>query len=149
MSLSTNWDNHKHEMYVRVPIDNQTMEMAFQEFDTVPGQSVCFNVCLSIFNKRKHKERNEDLHLSTGKDPIRSIMLAIQAFDDLEAAVLDWYDNYQTITIFVSWVDNRRRDAYYKVLSKRGYQYGMFWNKKYLYKKFERKEDGSFEVVDR
>lgn len=84
MSLATNWDSANHEMYVRVPIDNQTLEMAFQEFDTVPGKSVCFNVCLSVYNKRKHQGRNEDLHLSTGKDPIRSVMLAIQAFDDLE-----------------------------------------------------------------
>ena len=33
-------------------------------------------------------------------------------------------DNETDVVIYAHWVDNRRRDAYYRILKKYGYKYG-------------------------
>ena len=46
------------------------------------------------------------------------------------------------IVIYCHWVDNRRRDAYYRILSKYGYKYGNVPNEtcKVIMKKFRWKD---------
>ena len=63
-------------------------------------------------------------------------------FDALEATVVeDAIANKRDVVIFCHWEDNRRRDAYYKVLSKKGYRYGNApWGQKVIMKKFKWKD---------
>ena len=63
-------------------------------------------------------------------------------FDALEATVVKNAVRYKRdIYIYAHWEDNRRRDAYYKVLSKKGYRYGRApWTTKVIMKKFKWKD---------
>jgi hypothetical protein len=70
----------------------------------------------------------------TGLNPMKTIAVATKAFDLLEAEVLK---RSKRKHISCGWVDNRRRDVYYKFLSKRGYQYGRLGDYKCLYKVVE------------
>ena len=107
-----------------------------------------FNVALSIYNKRKDMYSNMDKKLSTGKDLIRNFIIARKMFDALEVVVVeDAIRNEKDIIIFTQWEDNRRRDAYYKVLSRKGYRYGTSpYGNKVIMKKFKWKD--YIEMID-
>ena len=100
------------------------------------------NVALSIYNKSKDVFTNMDKKLSTGIDPIRNFIVARKMFDALEAAIIRYsVVRKQDVVIFCHWEDNRRRDAYYRVLSKKGYRYGNApWKQKVIMKKFKWKD---------
>ena len=101
-----------------------------------------WNIALSIYNKSKDMFTNMDDKKITGIDPIRNFIVARKMFDALEAAVIeDAVRHKRDIYIFTHWVDNRRRDAYYRVLSKKGYRYGTApWATKVIMKKFRWKD---------
>ena len=101
-----------------------------------------WNVALSIYNKRKDMFSNMDKKLSTGIDPFRNFIIARKMFDALEATVIEHgVNNKQDVVIYCHWEDNRRRDAYYRVLSKKGYRYGKTpWGQKVIMKKFKYKD---------
>lgn len=122
-------------------IDNQTIEILFQFEDEYyvynKGKKikrVIFNIALEVYNKRKHIYNNENKKLSTGKIPFTTVIKGIKMFKELEQYVIE--DNpYQEIIFFCTWLDNRRRNAYHKILSKYGYDYGFLFNKKCIMKK--------------
>ena len=101
-----------------------------------------FNVALSIYNKSKDMFTNMDKKLSTGLDPVRNFIVARKMFNALEATVVEeGVRQKKDVVIFCHWIDNRRRDAYYKVLSKKGYRYGNApWKQKVIMKKFKWKD---------
>ena len=128
-------------------VENQTIYMMFQEMELDPGAYVrnnvrYYNVALTIYNKAKDMYTNMDKHLSTGIDPIRNFIIARKMFDALEANVIrSTVAKKQDAVIIIHWEDNRRRDAYYKVLSRKGYIYGkMPWGTKVIMKKFKWKD---------
>lgn len=84
-----------------------------------------FNIALSIYNKTKDMYDNMDKKLSTGLDPIRNVIIARKMFDAIEAYIVEKeaVNKKRDIYIYCGWEDNRRRDAYYRVLSKKGYSY--------------------------
>ena len=121
--------------------------MEFGEIELDCGQYVrnnrrYYNVCLTIYNKSKDMYSNMDKHLVTGADPIRDFIIARKMFDALEAKVVQsTIAQRQDAVILIQWEDNRRRDAYYKVLSRKGYTYGkMPWGTKVIMKKFKWKD---------
>ena len=143
------WDRCYHsyqlEMQYQEEDNLQTLWMEFQETaDKTMNDysSSWWNVALSIYNKRKNMYDNMDKKLSTGQDLIRNFIVARKMFDALEAKVVeDAVYNKKDIVIFCHWVDNRRRDAYYKVLSRKGYRYGNApWGQKVIMKKFKWKD---------
>ena len=83
-----------------------------------------------------------DKKLSTGKDLIRNFIVARKMFDALEKKIIEQVvEQKKDAIIFCWWEDNRRRDAYYKVLSKKGYRYGNTpWGRKVIMKKFKWKD---------
>ena len=86
-----------------------------------------WNVALSIYDKRKDMYSNMYKKIITGKNPIATVLNAREMFNEVEKYVISYEltnGNYDELTIFCTWVDNRRRDVYYKVLSRLGYDWG-------------------------
>ena len=133
------WNGYDDEYYVNIPIDNQTLYMAFQLNDW-SYDTVYINVCLSVFNKRKHKDYNEDHILMTGLNPLATVILARKAFKMLEKETLDWFNRDRRVIIYCTWLDNVRRDIYYKVLSKMGYRFGTLNGQKVIMKVWKKGE---------
>lgn len=117
------YDRKNSKYYIKEKIEDQTFLMEFQEDFHLPTNTLYYNVWLTITNKRKHWQRNEDLKLSTGKYAFISAKWTINAFDELEKRVIEENINDYNIVIYCWWTDNRRRDVYYKVLSRKGYTY--------------------------
>ena len=138
MNIEVIWDDLKYEYYANVPIGNQTLHMAFQEYDTTID-SVYFNVYMTLYNKRTQITSNETNIKSTGLNPILTYKTALAAFKALEEEVLCGFNRKNNVIIFCTWLDKRRRDIYYKVLSRFGYTYGRNTdNEKCIYKKFKK-----------
>ena len=133
------WNGYDDEYYVNIPIDNQTLYMAFQLNDW-SYDTIYINVCLSVFNKRKHKDYNEDHILITGLNPLATAILARRAFKMLEKETLDWFNRDRRVIIYCTWLDNVRRDIYYKVLSKMGYRFGTLNGQKVIMKVWKKGE---------
>lgn len=123
---------------IKAPVADQTLEMGFQWQDE-DRYKITFSVYLSLYSKRKHMGINEDKKLSTGKNPFMTYKIALKCFELLEKRCLMEEDlQDKDILIYCNWVDNRRRDAYYKVLHKRGYDWMMYQNKRAIGKWFRR-----------
>lgn len=128
--------------------ENDNLQTIWMQFGETSDPSMndysssWWNVALSIYNKRKDMFDNMDKKLSTGKDLIRNFLVARKMFDALEAVVVeDAVNQKRDIVIYCHWEDNRRRDAYYKVLSRKGYRYGNApWGQKVIMKKFKWKD---------
>lgn len=134
--MEVKYDRENEWYIVKEKIDNQTFFMEFQIFDET-DDTIYFNICMGVYNKRKHAGRNEDEARMTGLNPIKTVYVAMKAFDLLEKEVIERRPSKRK-HISCGWVDNRRRDAYYKFLSKRGYQYGKLGNYKCIYKIIEK-----------
>ena len=141
------------EFQLKRMIENQTIYMFFTEFEldpNIPVRNNCryYNVALTIYNKSKDMYTNMDNHISTGKDPIRDFIIARKMFDAIEAYVVkkEAVNKKRDIYIYCGWEDNRRRDAYYRVLSKKGYSYVRGpGGHKVIGKKFKWKEANRFD----
>lgn len=134
--MEVKYDRENEWYIVKEKIDNQTFFMEFQIYDET-DDTIYFNICMGIYNKRKHAERNENEVRMTGLNPMKTICVARKAFDLLEKEVIERRPSKRK-HISCGWVDNRRRDAYYRFLSKRGYQYGKLGNYKCIYKVIEK-----------
>lgn len=132
--MNVKYDYENRTYYIKEKIHNQTMIMQFEECDGSLDM-VYYNVVLGVYNKRKHAQKNEDNAIITGKYPFETVVKATRAFNLLEQEVIKenkFYD--KKIMIMISWVDNRRRDIYYKYLSKRGYKYEIVDGQKFICK---------------
>ena len=88
--------------------------------------------------KRKHIDYNEDNALITGKNPLKTFMIARRMFEELQDTILDDFLNQVNIVIYAHWVDSRRRDIYYKALKRYGYDWGRVQGRKVILKRFEK-----------
>lgn len=96
---------------------------------------IYYNVVLGVYNKRKHTQKNENDTIVTGKYPFETVAKAMRVFNLLEEEVIKENKFYnRKIMIMISWVDNRRRDIYYKYLSRRGYKYEVVDGQKFICK---------------
>lgn len=129
-------DQEAYEIKEKLP-NGQTIFIQFQELDE-SKDCENYNICLGVYNKRKHAGVNEDNCRITGRSPFLNVYKAIKMFDEIESFVIeDGSRRGANVRFIVNWVDNRRRDAYYKVLSKRGYDFEMFDGKKQLTKRVD------------
>jgi hypothetical protein len=133
--VEVQYSRENESYFIKEKIDNQTFFMEFQIYDET-DDTIYINICMGIYNKRKHVERNENEVRMTGLNPMKSVATAIRAFNLLEKEILKRRTSKRK-HISCGWVDNRRRDAYYKFLSKRGYQYGTIGRYKCIYKVYE------------
>ena len=123
-----------YEYCIKEKYDGQTYYMSFY-FNS--NKNFC-TIYLRIYSKRKEEFDFENEIQETGKNPFYTYRWAIKAFKLLEERViseeLSENNKRNKITFMVSWLDNRRRDAYYKILSKYGYNYEYRYGKKTLVK---------------
>lgn len=132
--MNVKYDYKNRTYYIKEKIHNQTMIMQFEECDRSLDMTY-YNVVLGVYNKRKHAQKNEDNAIITGKYPFETVAKAVKAFNLLEQEVIKENKFYnKKIMIMISWVDNRRRDIYYKYLSKRGYKYEVVDGHKFICK---------------
>lgn len=132
--MNVKYDYTNRTYYIKEKIHNQTMVMQIEECDRYLDMTY-YNVVLGVYNKRKHAQKNEDNAVVTGKYPFETVTKAVRAFNLLEQEVIKENKFYnRKIMIMISWVDNRRRDIYYKYLSKRGYKYEVVDGQKFICK---------------
>ena len=133
--------------YLDIPIENQTLHIAM-EMSNWNMDTVWFNVYMTLYNKRSHINTNESNIKMTGANPLKTIVIARKAFKRLEQEVLLSFNRKYNVVIHCSWLDNRRRDAYYRVLSKWGYRYGKdpYDGTKWIFRKWKKGE--CYEAVD-
>lgn len=132
--MNVKYDYENRTYYIKEKIYNQTMIIQLEECDRSLDM-VYYNVVLGVYNKRKHAQKNEDNAIITGKYPFETVAKAARAFNLLEQEVIKENKFYnKKIMIMISWVDNRRRDIYYKYLSKRGYKYEIVDGQKFICK---------------
>lgn len=135
--MTIHYDRYENEFFIKEPIDNQTMRMAFSMTDWT-DDTIHFNVYLTLYNKRKQIASNEAEAKSTGANPLKTFFVARKAFNSLVDEVLKCYSYRYDVIISCTWLDNRRRDAYYKYLSTQGYQYGRIDGEKCIFKRYKK-----------
>lgn len=137
--------------FERRKVGNQTIELGINYYDeNIHDRKSWWNIYITIFNKRKDMYSNMDKKIITGKNPFATVIAAREMFSNVEAYLLDHelvHGGFDEITIFCTWVDNRRRDAYYKVLSRMGYDWGRIGKEKCIIKTY-RLEDINPEVLE-
>ena len=137
--------------FERRKIGNQTIELGINYYDeNIHDRKSWWNIYITIFNKRKDMYTNMDKKIITGKNPFATVIAAREMFSNVEAYLLDHelvHGGFDEITIFCTWVDNRRRDAYYRVLSHMGYEWGRIGKEKCIMKTY-RLEDINPEVLE-
>lgn len=112
----------------------QTLELMFKCLEEHKG-TLYYNISLSVYSKRKHADKNEDEKKITGKNPLETALVGRRAFREVEEYIIsECMAKGFNVVFEVFWTDSRRRDAYYRVLSKYGYHYGMRGNVKCLEK---------------
>ena len=137
--------------FERRKVGNQTIELGINYYDeNIHDRKSWWNIYITIFNKRKDMYSNMDKKVITGKNPFATVVAAREMFSNVEAYLLDHelvHGGFDEVTIFCTWVDNRRRDAYYKVLSRMGYDWGRIDKEKCIMKTY-RLEDINPEVLE-
>jgi len=125
-------DDGTLEFEIIEKIGNQTLLLAAQELHHT-SDTYYWNLWLTLANKRSQRAFNEEHILLTGVNPFLTYKVAIRLLQYLEKNVCKEYKQYNHQFI-AHWVDNRRRDAYIKVLSKFGYKIGQYKGQKRLIK---------------
>ena len=131
------YDEENEEYFIKERIGNQTMKMVFTMIDW-NEDTIHFNVYLTLYNKRSHITDNEAEVKMTGQEPLKTFFVARKAFKHLVNEVLNNYSYKYDIIISCTWLDNRRRDAYYKYLSTLGYRYRRIDGEKCIFKRYKK-----------
>ena len=131
------YDSENDEYFVKERIGNQTVKLVFQMHDW-NKDTIFFNVYLTLYNKRNQINSNETEVKMTGENPLQTFFVVRKAFKYLVWKVLDEYNWKYDLIIYCTWLDNRRRDAYYKYLSTLGYRYGRIDGEKCIFKRYKK-----------
>ena len=123
------------EWTCKTKIKNQTVQVSFQP-DYKKGKGY-WNIALSIYNKRRQEIDNFDAVKNTGNIGLAGLLFARQAVKDFEQIINDEYKTFNKswrFFLYCSWLDNRRRDIYYRGLKDLGYKFSQYEGKKVLMK---------------
>ena len=145
------YDKESETFYEQRIIDNQTIELGMNLTDWNDKHKAWYNIYLTVFNKRKDMWNNMDKKVITGKNPFATFTIARDMFYDIEAAVLRYefvYRDTEEVVLYCGWVDNRRRNAYYRFLSSLGYDWGTTLELKKCIQKVYKIENVNPEVFD-
>ena len=124
----------------REKIGKQTLELRFYKYwDDYDTNTIYFSIMLSVYNKRKHLERDMGSKAITGSDPLKNVSIGLRMFKAMEEKTVEDF-SYLNIVIFCSWLDKRRREAYEKILMRRGYKYGIIDGDRVLMKRWNKNE---------
>ena len=123
------YDRESDMYYAKERVDNQTIELGMDcEYYNDTRSSSWWNIYITIYNKRKDMYSNMDKKVITGLNPFKTFSKARAMFNAVESTLINKElinGNEKEITIFCTWVDNRRRDAYYRFLHSMGYDWGV------------------------
>ena len=131
------WDEKEFEYYTDIKIDNQILHMAFEQYES-SLDTVYFNIYMTLYSKRKDIIKNEEYVKSTGKNPMKTIVLARRAFDLLENECIRGFSRDYNVVISCWWLDNKRQKVYERILTKKGYKFGFIDGQKVLFKKIDK-----------
>lgn len=132
------YDKESDTYQIKQKIDNQTFVMGFECVDYT-DDTAYFNVYMALYNKRKHMGINEETHRLTGKSPFKTAIAARNSFEKLEEYVVrEELRRHNNVYIMAFGTDSKRKDLYYRYLSSKGYQYGMYDNHRVIFKIFKR-----------
>lgn len=87
--MSVHWIRGERAYEIKEKLSNgQTIFIQFQELE---DSKDCknYNICLGIYNKRKHAVVNEDECRITGEAPFLNVYKAIKMFDEIESYVIE------------------------------------------------------------
>lgn len=130
-------EEEQYTMFIfKTKIEGQIVEVQIDcdERNNCPSRTRHWNIGLTIGTKRKHFEKYHDHKEVCGKIGLKGLLFAkaaIQYFEDYLKYTK--YKNYKNI-LYVTWLDNRRRDAYAYGLKKLGFNFGIYDKKKVLLK---------------
>lgn len=116
--------------YMSVLPSGQTIKIEFQDCST--RKQRIYSIYLVIMDKRK-SEANTHLRY-TGKDGVLGLFWARDRIKDFEAFLTQEFTDKRPTIICTTWVNNTRRDIYYRGLKNMGYRYGMMFGAKAIYK---------------
>ena len=134
-----NWNENNWEYEATERIGRQTVKLYLQLQDCEPeDDTLYFNVYLTLYSKRKHICNNEDAEKITGKDALKTFVVVRRMFNDIVYQCLEDFLFSYNIVIYCHWLDNRRRDAYYKFLKTLDFKYGTVENTKVILRRWER-----------
>ena len=137
--MQVEFDYLNSEYYIEENHNNQTYKMSFYFDNDWKRDPQFFSVYLRIFSKRKQEHKFENELMQTGKNIFFTYKWALRALTELEDVIIkEELPRYKKIIINIHWLDKRRRDAYYKVLSKRGYSFNNYGGGKVLSKELIR-----------
>ena len=139
------YNSENDEYFIKERIGNQTVKLAFQMHDW-NQDTIFFNVYLTLYNKRNQIISNEAEIKITGENPLQTFFVVRKAFKYLVWKVLDEYSWKYDLIIYCTWLDNRRRDAYYKYLSTIGYRYGRIDGEKCIFKRYKKGTESNDQI---
>jgi hypothetical protein len=118
-----------------------TVEMIFYvlEFDRM-SPSVSVEVCLNSYTKRSQVRTPDFYYTARGKDGLRPAIWATNLLLKFPAFLLDdWaFQHKDEVVYTIFWSEARRRDVYYKWLSRYGFYFGQASGSKCLTQTFFR-----------
>lgn len=131
--MDSYFDRNTGDYGVREQVGNQTMEMWFEKFHE-SFDTDYYWVVLSIADKKSQLNNVFEKRQITGRNPHASIIAIRNAFEKLEDII---YHRSRNAVICVGWEDGKRRDVYWRYLSRKGYRMGTIFKSKCIYKKFK------------
>lgn len=138
MELNIRWNMDELSYIGKTRVKNQTIEIRLEQlFANI--DSVWFNIVLTIYNKRKDYYKLHEHKTISGKYPFETVAAGLKLFDELEKICLDRF-KYLNVIIYCGWLDNRRRDAYWSILKRRGYDWGIIDKQKVIMKRVKKNE---------
>lgn len=133
-------DIPEEEQYIRfifkTKIEGQIVEVIIDsdERSNCLSNTRHWNIGLTIGTKRKHFEKYHNHQEVCGKIGLKGLLFAKAAIQYFENYLgYSQYKKYRNI-LYVTWLDNRRRDAYAYGLKKLGFNFGVYDKKKVLLK---------------
>lgn len=115
--------------------NGQTIVMAFEESMRTLDTKY-WNIALYLYTKRGTTPADMSGAKLTGTDPRESFIAVRNMFPKLLGEVTKVHKSTDNF-IYCTWVDNKRRDVYYRFLKKYGFDYGTFGRKKVICRYFE------------
>ena len=136
--MKVEWNSDEDECFINKRIGNQTLHMAFQMTEW-SSDTIHFNIYLTLYNKRGQIVSNENEVKSTGLDPVNTFFVARRAFWALLHEVFCQFNDRYDLIVYCNWLDNRRREVYYKFLAPLGFRYGRdIFGEKCIFKRYKK-----------
>lgn len=122
-----------------IPAGDQIVRMGFEAYNFTLD-TIHYNINLVVYTKRKKMYEHFDHKDITGLRPHATIVAMRQAFEALLDHCLRDYLEYYNILIGCYWLDTRRRNMYYRFLSRYGFRYGRVDGQRLIFRKYKKGE---------